>query len=119
MMAMYAEDAIFTGPLNCTTGCRGKPAFQPVLERQANVIHETGKILDAQASGNTVTAHVEIRQDVYKNFGIERTHFIETTTIQDGKIASLHRQFDLADAETVRFASAQAAAAASAKPAGN
>jgi ketosteroid isomerase-like protein len=102
-LAMLTDDAVVNGLGLCAQSpCVGKDAILKDIQRgQAGHTQHVG--IDAQASGNTVTARIEHQNDTSRAAGIDRYVVIVTVEFRDGKIASMTRKYDTSDSLTAAY----------------
>ena len=117
-LALMTDDATIVTDVAeslCPTpvGCVGKAAIQRELDRRAaSGVQAT--IPQAQVTGDTATARIEIRNPVTQRAGIDRAILVNTIVERGGKIASVRAFLDTTDPQTASALAAlrgQAAAA--------
>jgi hypothetical protein len=108
-LALLTDDAVVNGLGLCAQSpCVGKDAIGKDIERgQAG--HPQHTRIDAQASGNTVTARIEHQNDASRAAGIDRFVVITTVEFRGGKIASMTRVYDTSDPQTAAYVKFQQA----------
>jgi ketosteroid isomerase-like protein len=101
--AFFTDDGVFIIPgCPADTGCVGRAAIQGRIQSIVNSSRRF-TIIEAQVSGNTVSAREEHRAPVVTAAGVERYVFKGTLTFRGDKISRLVYEFDISDPQTVTF----------------
>lgn len=103
-LAFFADDATWVRGGTCPPGaCAGTEAIRSQIEKDVSDGHDIS-IIDAQVSGSTLTARVELRTDATRAAGTDRIIQVFTLQFSGDKISALQARPDLTDPATAAFA---------------
>ncbi len=109
-LASLTEDAVFEGPVICSTPapCTGKAVLQKELERWvADKVQFTTAPASIKVTGDVVTSRAEVTSTSVKAAGVERIIVNSTVETKNGKVSAERWVLNPSDAQTATYAKTQ------------